>query len=479
MNTTMQLCTDTSESQVLFEAQGLYLKPMAKTSISVQLPQLKMPGKSISNWEVMEKIKAGIKPNQFTTLKVSKSTLEFIRFEGEAENRTQLKNINSRLDNRTIKLSGFPDSLRVRAAETKVNFPTRQDWDSFFRDVKSGNDETRPDTIHFQQLPCRWFANKVDLMQDRPDEDVLKGVFTTFGSIKCIDIPMLDPYRREMTRSASGIQTFSFGQDLTFEAFVQFQEYIGFVKAMDAFKGMKLMHKNEDGKCFTANVKIDFDRTNHLGEKNVRKRRLEREKLIQLEKEREDRVRKEREAEGKRKEDERMRQENEDKERELKREIKLQKREERRRRKEEKKKRLEKEKKLALKLSMEERIKVENERKIVAERLLGVLFNKIKIKKQKEEIRYRMALEREKLLKKRDEKIEQLKHEELAAEKREKNQLVKQEHVLREKILQNLQLKREEEQRERLRHELSGRTKLKSVLVAAKNETIPKLKSQT
>ena len=33
-----------------------------------------------------------------------------------------------------------------------------------------------------------------------------------------------------MKEGVSGIKTFSFGQDLVFEAFVQFKEYIGFVK---------------------------------------------------------------------------------------------------------------------------------------------------------------------------------------------------------------------------------------------------------
>ncbi len=46
------LCTDTSDAVELFEPQGLWLKPIAKVNVSVQLPQLKSPGKSISNWEV-------------------------------------------------------------------------------------------------------------------------------------------------------------------------------------------------------------------------------------------------------------------------------------------------------------------------------------------------------------------------------------------------------------------------------------------
>ena len=73
------ICTDTSEALELFEPQGLYLKPIAKLNVSVQLPQMKVPGKSISNWEVMEKIKHMVRPQQFIVLKVVKSTLEFLR----------------------------------------------------------------------------------------------------------------------------------------------------------------------------------------------------------------------------------------------------------------------------------------------------------------------------------------------------------------------------------------------------------------
>ena len=54
--------------------------------------------------------------------------------------------------------------------------------------------------------------------------------------------------------------------------------------------------------CF----QVDFDKTKHLSDKNIKRRRQEREKLIQLEKEREERVRKEREDEERKKEDERL-----------------------------------------------------------------------------------------------------------------------------------------------------------------------------
>jgi arginine/serine-rich splicing factor 17 len=58
-----------------------------------------------------------------------------------------------------------------------------------------------------------------------------------------------------MKAHISGMKTFSFGQDLAFEGYVQFKEYICFVKAMDALRGMKLLYKEGD-KAHTANMKV-------------------------------------------------------------------------------------------------------------------------------------------------------------------------------------------------------------------------------
>ncbi len=63
-------------------------------------------------YQVMEKLRQMIRPDQFILLKVVKSTLEFIRFEGELENKNLIKVVISRLDGKTIKLSGFPEQLK-------------------------------------------------------------------------------------------------------------------------------------------------------------------------------------------------------------------------------------------------------------------------------------------------------------------------------------------------------------------------------
>jgi arginine/serine-rich splicing factor 17 len=62
-------------------------------------------------------------------------------------------------------------------------------------EMKAGE---RPDTIHFENLPCKWFVNYQDKSgqaHDKPSEFVLKKGFQAFGDIRIVDIPMLDPYR--------------------------------------------------------------------------------------------------------------------------------------------------------------------------------------------------------------------------------------------------------------------------------------------
>ena len=51
--------------------------------------------------------------------------LSFYRFESEIENYSSMENVLAKLDMKTIKLSGFTELLKVRAAEAKTPFPTR------------------------------------------------------------------------------------------------------------------------------------------------------------------------------------------------------------------------------------------------------------------------------------------------------------------------------------------------------------------
>merc|ERR1712066_290262 len=269
-----------------------------------------MGGAKISNYDVMERLKEMGRPCTFPKFKVAKFSLEFIRFEAELENYGLMDTALAKLDMKTIKLSGFEEQLKVRAAEAKPPFPTRHDWDTFFKDNKNMNEMKageRPDTIHLHNLPTKWFLDRDDrsgIAKDKPSEYVLKKVFENpFASnerleIRALDIPILDPYRNQMKSSISGIQTFSFGQDLVFDAFIQFKEYIGFVKVMNSHKGMKLLYKDRHEKrAWTANIEVDFDKTKHLAESTIKKRKIEREKLVEKEREKEEAERKHKEIE--------------------------------------------------------------------------------------------------------------------------------------------------------------------------------------
>ena len=121
----IQSCHDTKDVLDLFKPHGLLLKPISRLNVSVQLPTLKKSGAKISNWEVMERIKEMAKPLSFPVFKIAKSSLEFIRFEAEVENMGLMDSAIAKLDMKMIKLSGFEEQLKVRAAESKPPFPTR------------------------------------------------------------------------------------------------------------------------------------------------------------------------------------------------------------------------------------------------------------------------------------------------------------------------------------------------------------------
>ncbi|CAL8320946.1 unnamed protein product [Merluccius merluccius] len=433
---------DTAEALCLCEEYNLYLKPTAKMTISVALPQLKLPGKSISNWEVMERLKAMVAPEQLSALRISKSTMDFIRFEGEVENKGLVKSLLSRLDGKSIKLSGFTDILKVRAVENKMDFPTRHDWDSFFRDAKDMNETLpgeRPDTIHLEGLPCRWFSQKDTQHPDRPSEEVLATIFQGFGKVRNVDIPMLDPYREEMMDK--NFNTFSFGGHLYFEAFVQYQEYHGFTKAMDTLRGMKLMLKGEDGKAMACNIKVTFDTSKHLSSMAVKQRSQERQKLQELERQREEQKRREKEEEEQRKEDERKQKEQEEEERERRREERVRKREQKVREREEKRnlKRVkrrhdEEQRKLQLKIATEERRLLLAQRNLESIRLIAELLARAKRQERARQDEERARLQR--LEARRRQQEEELRRVE--AEKERALELQRRERELREKLLGNL-----------------------------------------
>ena len=468
-----QACGDTSEATELSSSQRLYLKPMAKLSVHVTLPEIKVAGVSISNWEVMERLKSMIAPDQFAVLRVVESSLEFIRFEGEADTKSLVTKFISKLDGKVMKLSGFADPLKIRAAESKVKFPTAHDWNSFFResqDLDERNPGERPDTVYLKGLPCKWFAD--DDSTSKPSEEVLKSVFRRFGKIRCVDIPILDTYRQRLSKGNSEFQTFYYGSHLHFDAFVQYSQYQGFSTAMSALKGMKLMYISEEGRAATANIQVEFDKTCHLSATNIKKRDKERQRLIDTERKEEERKQKEKEEEERRKEEERLEEERKEAERRRLLQEAIRKKEERKRAREEKKrqKRAERIRREIEHKEQQRRLERERERekaeqKRSAKRLLLELLQRVAtVKEQQEEEKRKLEEERKKreqeleMLKQMEEKKRKLEEEQRRQEneeRRKKEKLEEQERELRDKLIQNL--KRMEERRDELKKELLQR----------------------
>lgn len=252
---TVTVVYDNSEATELCAAQHLYLKPIAKLMINVLLPESPEPSRPISNWEVLDQLKSLICPDQFTTVRLAKSTRDFIRFEGEAETRSLVQILKAKLHGKIIKLNGLETDLKVTVTDAQG------EWECFPKEngatpMGDGSEEQdhdkSPNSIYFEGLPCKWFAPKGS-SGEKPCEEILRVVFESFGKIKNVDIPMLDPYREVITSGSFG--GFNFGLQ-TFEAFIQYQESTDFLKAMKSLHGMKLMLKGNDGKALACNIKV-------------------------------------------------------------------------------------------------------------------------------------------------------------------------------------------------------------------------------
>nr|CDS32084.2 A kinase anchor protein 17A [Hymenolepis microstoma] len=257
----------------------------------VKLSSLGTQSKSLSTWEVSEKV-TGV-------------TVDFVRFLVELKSRSDVKRVVKAADSQCIKLRGFPQTLRVRTGEAPIDCPRKHDWDAFFRDSKDMNElipGERPDTIVLSQLP--------------PDPKILVEVFQAFGKIRRVDIPILDPCQNHRLLDdmgltlddakdiLSGFHTSVTAEDnpisnqsvnhngfeessssvdsaypLTFTAYIQFVDYAGFTAAMEALRGKKLIYapgdinKKQPAKFYSAEIKVDFDRTKHLSDASIRRRR--------------------------------------------------------------------------------------------------------------------------------------------------------------------------------------------------------------
>ncbi|XP_060526906.1 A-kinase anchor protein 17A [Cylas formicarius] len=375
-----QRCPNTSELEPLYLPQQLYLRPMAKLNISLQLPNVKKLGKSISHWEIMDKLRELIRPDEFTVLKVTKTTIEFVRFEAEVEKRAKLERVISKIDNKMIKLKDFRDLMRVRAAEYRSDFPNRKVWDAFFQDIRNMDEMKpglRPDTVHISNLPTKWFI-KYHLSNDEdmtPSEKIFYRIFEKFGNIRNVDIPTCDPYRKKMKEQISGLKHSSFDKTDFFEGYVQFKDYIGFTKTMDFFRDKKLVRK-EDEDFVEVEIKVDFDRSKHLSDGSIRRREIVRDRLVKKAREQEERDKAALEEKRKVEDAERREAENLKNQKEIRRRL----REERRKAKILKKLEVVGSDEINEKIAREEKKLLKAQRKLEAIRLVEELFKRIKEK---------------------------------------------------------------------------------------------------
>ncbi|CAL1263839.1 unnamed protein product [Larinioides sclopetarius] len=268
----LQTCMDISEAANFEPSLGLFLKPISKIKINVQLPKLSVPGQSISSWHVMEKLKETIRPDTFLYLKSLKITATVIKFEGELETKSSCERALARLRAAgSLKLTSFSERLQIRAAHATSSGPTRHDWESFFRDAKGVNEMKpgeRPDTIHVEEVPVCWFTENGKF--SNPSEKLLRKAFGTFGKIRRLEIPP-----KTTSESSMFGKTSSLHNDLLFEAYIQYEEYVEFVIAMESLRGKKLLYKEPDGKVYSADIKVDFDRTNYLSDRCIKQRAAE------------------------------------------------------------------------------------------------------------------------------------------------------------------------------------------------------------
>lgn len=239
-------------------------------TMTVQLPKIRMtPGLCVSTTEVMDKLRKKAKPHGFKSLTVSSHTVDFIRFEAEFESKIAMDLVMSKLNRILLKVSGFEEGLKVKCAPLKLG-PLKHEWEAYFRDDPKMDEKKpgyRPDTIHIKNLPLKWFGGS------KPSTGLLIDAFKVFGDIKRFHIPLLDEME---VQSQSSFKKFTHSESMLFEAFLMYRDYVGFVKAMEGLRGVKLVKRtlNED---LEYDIIVDFDKTKHLSDKAIKKRRLDRE----------------------------------------------------------------------------------------------------------------------------------------------------------------------------------------------------------
>lgn len=358
---------------------GLFLVPQKKVTVAVFLPTARTVGPSISNWDMMEKLRQGAQPEEFVSLRVEHSSRERINFIGELASLRALRKVVLLLNGKTMRMPGFPEPFKVKASSLDINLPKKKDWEAFYRskglaNFADGSPGERPDTVRVSRIPVEWFLDKSDVDAGGcPSRALVARAFSQFGALSNVGVHLHKPVVLQLQQTEPGAFS-SFGPTPSqpaqlFDAFLQFEDYSGFCSCMLGLKGMHMMRSSgADGGGAgggvdtkeVACIEIDYDRTGFMTAANTRRR--EAEEAVVRENRQKERERREEEQRV-----ERERKESEERaERERRHKAKRQRREARQERRLEKKQR-----DLIL-----QRLKLVNaERHTEAQRLLRVLLS--------------------------------------------------------------------------------------------------------
>ncbi|KAM4020207.1 A-kinase anchor protein 17B-like [Anomaloglossus baeobatrachus] len=290
---------DDSEAVELNAIYHLYLKPKAKLIISIILPDEAEQCRPISNLDILEELRNVVTPDHFSSLRISRTTKEFIRIEGEVDTKNLANRFLEKLNDQSLPINCLPKPLHIIAIEAPAELPVNDSTTKLLTEIKDDSENcTTPSCLHLEGLPFKWFL-PLGTNAEKPSEEVLRSIFEKFGNLVNIDIPMLDPYREDCSENQPGP-----GGLQTFDVFLQYEEMSNAINAVRSLQGMKLMLAAEDGKSVACDIKISVDENNHFSEEAINKRNAERLKLQELEQQRKE-EKEEEEAERKTKLEER------------------------------------------------------------------------------------------------------------------------------------------------------------------------------
>merc|ERR1711981_462654 len=165
---------------------------------------IKVEGLTVSNWALMEKVKQLAAPIKFVSTRVKLSTIDFVRLETELEHSGKIDPAINALNDGEIKIGGFTNAFKTKAKKATTDFPSKHSWDAHFMENAEHYDDTksgeRPDTILFKDVPKRFFSDEGSLL---PTEDNIRLAFLTFGQLRNVDVPMLNPDFADEAATAS------------------------------------------------------------------------------------------------------------------------------------------------------------------------------------------------------------------------------------------------------------------------------------